>query len=196
VPPLGRHYSESWEDQDRYALDLPILERPSGNRVHNPYSAFTDPPPPSAGGSLQPVVNSGLRWDPATLTEGDAVTEEHGSGPLTERIFSAFLHIPNNNQMEEDDSYKGGPGLGRAAGQGTVGDLEERLMKECKALGLVLENEEVSSMSRVDTLTGLHKPNSQIILSLKTTRLPRSSGDVSGLSEINFKSTKHAKSVY
>lgn len=46
--------------------------------------------------------------------------------------------------MEEDDSYKGGPGLGRAAGQGTVGDLEERLMKECKSLGLILESEEVS----------------------------------------------------
>lgn len=142
VPPLGRHYSEKWEDEDRFMLDLPALERPPGIRVHNPYAAFTDPPPPSAGGVSQPAANSGLRWDPASLTEADVATEEHGSGPLTERIFSAFIHIPNNDRMEEDDSYKGGPGLGRAAGQGTVGDLEERLMKECKALGLILENEE------------------------------------------------------
>jgi hypothetical protein len=77
------------------------------------------------------------------LTEADVVTEEHGSGPLTERVFSSFIHIQNSNRMEEDDSYKGGPGLGRAAGQGTVGDLEERLMKECRSLGLILENEEV-----------------------------------------------------
>ncbi len=144
MPPLGRHYSEIWEDLDRFALDLPPLDRPPGIRVHNPYTAFTDPPPPSAGGSNQPAANAGLRWDPASLADADVATEEHGSGPLTERMFSAFIHIPQTNLMEEDDSYKGGPGMGRAAGQGTVGDLEERLMKECKSLGLILENEEVS----------------------------------------------------
>lgn len=143
MPPLERHYSEVWEDQDRFTLDLPPLNRSNKHRTHNPYSAFTNPPPPSAGGSMQPAPNSGVRWDPATLTEADTATDEHGSGPLTERVFSAFMHLPNSVKLEEDDSFKGGGfGLGRAAGQGTVGDLEERLMKECKALGLIIENEE------------------------------------------------------
>lgn len=147
MPPLGRHYSEVWEDEDRYQLGLPPLNRPAGTRTHNPYAAFTDPPPPSAGGVNAPPANTGLRWDPATLTEADAITEEHGSGPMTERIFSSFMHLPNSGKMDEDDSYRGGPGLGRAAGQGTVGDLEERLMKECKALGLIRDGEEVGCLS-------------------------------------------------
>ncbi|CAG8637400.1 14954_t:CDS:2, partial [Acaulospora colombiana] len=61
--------------------------------------------------------------------------------PITERVFSAFMHLPNSTKMEEDDTYRG-HGMGRAAGQGTVGDLEERLMKECRALGLILDNDE------------------------------------------------------
>ncbi|KAG8828984.1 Transcriptional regulator [Serendipita sp. 399] len=141
MPPLERHYSEAWEEQDRYALDLPPINRP-GIRTNNPYSAFTDPPPPSAGGALQPAANSGVRWDPATLTDLDAITEQHGSGPLTERIFTSFMHVPTSAKTEDDDGLKGGPGMGRAIGQGTVGDLEERLMKECKALGLITEGEE------------------------------------------------------
>ncbi|KAG8830309.1 Transcriptional regulator [Serendipita sp. 411] len=142
MPPLERHYSEAWEELDRYALDLPPINKPLGTRTNNPYSVFTDPPPPSAGGALQPAVNSGVRWDPATLSDLDAVTEQHGSGPITERIFSSFMHIPTSARTEEEDGPKGGPGMGRGVGQGTVGDLEERLMKECKALGLIAEGEE------------------------------------------------------
>ncbi|PVG02196.1 hypothetical protein CPB86DRAFT_870487 [Serendipita vermifera] len=141
MPPLGRHYSEIWEEQDRFALDLPPLTKPSGSRTHNPYAAFTNPVPPSAGGAMQSSANAALRWDPASLTDADCVTEEHGSGPITERVFSAFMHLPNSTKMEEDDTYRG-HGMGRAAGQGTVGDLEERLMKECRALGLILDSDE------------------------------------------------------
>jgi transcriptional adapter 3 len=151
MPPLGRHYSEVWEEQDRFALDLPPLNKPSGSRTHNPYTAFTNLVPSSAGGAIQSSANAALRWDPASLTDADCVTEEHGSGPVTERMFSAFMHLPNSAKMEEDDTYRG-HGMGRAAGQGTVGDLEERLMKECKALGLILDNDEVSIRINVESL--------------------------------------------
>lgn len=165
MPPLGRHYSEIWEEQDRAALGLAPLPPHKVTTIRNPYAAWTDPIPPQSANpamsltnlSLQqhsniPPPNKGIRWDPATLTEQDLVTEEHGSGPLTERVFSSFMHLPSSNK-DEDDTFasfnpsglgvKGGPGLGRGIGQGTVGDLEERLMKECKALGLILESDEV-----------------------------------------------------
>lgn len=82
------------------------------------------------------------------------MTEEHGSGPLTERVFSSFLYMSSSIKDDDDPlagasfnpsglGTKGGPGMGRGVGQGTVGDLEERLMKECKALGLIMEDEEV-----------------------------------------------------
>jgi hypothetical protein len=71
-------------------------------------------------------------------------------------MFSSFLYMPGSVK-EDDDAFagasfnpsglgtKGGPGMGRGVGQGTVGDLEERLMKECKSLGLIMDDEEVDN---------------------------------------------------
>ena len=167
MPPLGRHYSEVWEELDRAALGLAPLPPHKATTIRNPYAAWTAPLPSTSANppitltnlSLQPhsnipPPNKGIRWDPATLTEQDLITEEHGSGPLTERMFSSFLYMPGSVK-EDDDAFagasfnpsglgtKGGPGMGRGVGQGTVGDLEERLMKECKALGLIMDDEEV-----------------------------------------------------
>lgn len=177
MPPLGKHYTEVWADEDRVAAALkgpngaypPI--KPTVSRNNNPYAAFTDTVPPSAGGSLL-ASNAGARWDPATLTEQDAITEEHGSGPLTERIFSSFLLIPGAVNQEDEDTSRGF-GLGRASGQGTVGDLEERLMRECKALGLFQESGEVS---RLEWSEAIAKSliSSLTILKLKTIKLLQS----------------------
>lgn len=152
MPPLGRHYSEIWEELDRHYYQLSsIPSKPS--RPPNPYAAFTHPAPaqpsqPITLSSLSlphsiPPPNTGVRWDPASLTEGELVTDERGSGPLTERIFSAFLF--DKVKLEEEGEVGRGFGLGRGVGQGTVGDLEERLMKECKSLGLIMN--EVRALS-------------------------------------------------
>jgi len=90
------------------------------------------------------AVNAGARWDPATLGDADAVREDYGSGPLTERLFSALLPVPRAEiPLPPLYSEDRGLGMGRATGQGTVGDLEDRLMEECRSLGVLLDQKEV-----------------------------------------------------
>ena len=137
---------------------LPIDRSGAGpSRLQNPYAAFTVPAsatvPPSAttlNSAVPPptpvtAVNSGARWDPATLGDVDAVREDYGSGPLTERLFSALLPVPREEvplpPLCSEDHH--GLGMGRATGQGTVGDLEDRLMEECRSIGILLDQKEV-----------------------------------------------------
>ena len=138
---------------------LPPIDRSGAgpSRLQNPYAAFTVPAsatvPPSAttlNSAVPPptpvtAVNAGARWDPATLGDADAVREDYGSGPLTEHLFSALLPVPRAEDplppLYSEDHH--GLGMGRATGQGTVGDLEDRLMEECRSLGILLDQKEV-----------------------------------------------------
>jgi transcriptional adapter 3 len=125
MPKLGRHYSEVWEDQDLGTLPPVLLEHPKA-----PLSAFTTPTP---------------KWDPSTLTEPDLLVEEKGHGPLTDRVISALLPIPDvgvwKGVKAAEDAMEGRPGgSGAAAARKerlNVTDLEARIRDTMRYHGLI-----------------------------------------------------------
>ncbi|KAF9453713.1 hypothetical protein P691DRAFT_813069 [Macrolepiota fuliginosa MF-IS2] len=125
MPKLGRHYTEIWEDQDAGLLPHVILTNQEA-----PASQFTPPEP---------------KWDPSTLGEGDLVTEEKGHGPLTERVISALLPLPDPSGWKgvkaAEDAMEGRPGgSGAAAARKerlNVTDLEARIRDNLRFHGLL-----------------------------------------------------------
>lgn len=128
MPKLGQHYLEVWEDEDNGIV--PIGTSLSGTQVA-PVSSLTLPPVP--------------KWDPSTLMEQDLVTEEKGHGPLTERLISALLPIPDANGWKgvkaAEDAMEGRPGGSAAAAarkeRMNVSDLEERIKDTMRHHGLL-----------------------------------------------------------
>ena len=126
MPKLGRHYLEVWEDQDMGLLPPVMLGEPPVA----PPSAFTAPTP---------------KWDSSTLTEADLLTEEKGHGPLTERVISALLPIPDltvwKGVKAAEDAMEGRPGgSGAAAARRerlNVTDLEVRIRDTMRYHGLL-----------------------------------------------------------
>ena len=126
MPKLGRHYLEVWEDQDMGLLPPVMLGEPPVA----PPSAFTAPTP---------------KWDSSTLNEDDLLTEEKGHGPLTERVISALLPIPDltvwKGVKAAEDAMEGRPGgSGAAAARRerlNVTDLEVRIRDTMRYHGLL-----------------------------------------------------------
>ncbi|RDB19189.1 Chromatin-remodeling complexes subunit ngg1 [Hypsizygus marmoreus] len=126
MPKLGRHYLEVWEDQDA-GLIPPVL------------AGLGDPLPPEAFAAPVP------KWDPSTLMEADLVTEEKGHGPLTERVISALLPMPDQTVWKgvkaAEDAMEGRPGgSGAAAARRerlNVTDLEARIRDTMRFHGLL-----------------------------------------------------------
>lgn len=125
MPKLGRHYLDIWEDQDAGVLPPVILgDQPA------PSNTFTAPTP---------------KWDPSTMAEADLVAEEKGHGPLTERVISALLPIPDSGGWKgvkaAEDAMEGRPGgSGAAAARRerlNVTDLEARIRDTMRYHGLL-----------------------------------------------------------
>ncbi|KAF5349718.1 hypothetical protein D9756_008959 [Leucocoprinus leucothites] len=125
MPKLGRHYTEIWEDQDSGLLPSVVL-----NHQEAPASQFTPPEP---------------KWDPSTLADMDLVTEEKAHGPLTERVISALLPLPDQSGWKgvkaAEDAMEGRPGgSGAAAARKerlNVTDLEARIRDNLRFHGLL-----------------------------------------------------------
>jgi transcriptional adapter 3 len=125
MPKLGRHYTEIWEDQDAGLLPHVVLNHPEA-----PASYFTPPEP---------------KWDPSTLADTDLVGEEKGHGPLTERVISALLSLPDQSGWKgvkaAEDAMEGRPGgSGAAAARKerlNVTDLEARIRDNLRFHGLL-----------------------------------------------------------
>jgi len=127
VPKLGRHYLEVWEEQDieMYGAPLPGF---SSHRTGD------------GSGSLP-------KWDPSTLSEPDLATEDRSHGPLTERLISALLPMPDvtvwKGVKAAEDAMEGRPGgTGAAAARRekvNVADLEDRIQDTMRFHGLLEE---------------------------------------------------------
>lgn len=129
VPKLGRHYAETWEEEDIAFYGAP-LQSTSAARV-----ASTSTTPPRG------------KWDPSTLTEQDLLSEERGHGPLTERLVSALLPIPNaewRGVKAAEDAMEGRPANGATAAAGkeklSAMELEQRLRNTMRYHGLLDSN--------------------------------------------------------
>jgi len=129
VPKLGRHYANIWEEEDTAFYGAP-LQSTLAARV-----ASTSTTPPRG------------KWDPSTLTEQDLLSEERGHGPLTERLVSALLPIPNaewRGVKAAEDAMEGRPANGATAAAGkeklSAMELEQRLRDTMRYHGLLDSN--------------------------------------------------------
>lgn len=127
IPKLGRHYLEVWEDADM--------------------AMYGGPLPGFSSGRLGESSTSAPKWDPSTLMEADLLTEERSHGPLTERLMSALLPMPDSTVWKgvkaAEDAMEGRPGgTGAAAAKRekvNVVDLEERVQDTMRFHGLLHE---------------------------------------------------------
>lgn len=126
IPKLGRHYLQVWEEQDSTKTHPALLPQEA------PTDYFAPPSP---------------KWDPSTLMEQDLVTEERGHGPLTERVISALLPMPDQTVWKgvkaAEDAMEGRPGGSGAAAarkeRMNVSDLEARIRDTMRFHGLLDE---------------------------------------------------------
>ncbi|KAF8352206.1 histone acetyltransferases subunit 3-domain-containing protein [Amanita rubescens] len=125
MPKLGRHYLEAWEADD------PGLVQPVTGFTHDaPAEQFSAPTP---------------KWDPSTLMEPELLVEEKGHGPLTERVISALLPVPDvavwKGVKAAEDAMEGRPGgSGAAAARKerlNVSELENRIKDTMRYHGLL-----------------------------------------------------------
>ncbi|KAF9784356.1 histone acetyltransferases subunit 3-domain-containing protein [Thelephora terrestris] len=133
VPKLGRHYADVWEEEDIASYGAP-LQSTLAARV----SSISTTPPKG-------------KWDPSTLTEPDLLSEERGHGPLTERLVSALLSIPNaewRGVKAAEDAMEGRPANGATAAAGkeklSAIELEQRLRDTMRYHGLLDSNPDYS----------------------------------------------------
>lgn len=125
LPKLGRHYLEVWETEDS-GLIPPLM----GLQQDTPAEHFSAPTP---------------KWDPSTLMESELLVEEKGHGPLTERVISALLPVPDvavwKGVKAAEDAMEGRPGgSGAAAARKerlNVSELENRIKDTMRYHGLL-----------------------------------------------------------
>lgn len=144
TPPLGRHYLEVWDDED--------------NGRYLPIAGPSKPTPTTA--SLP-------KWDPSTLHDADLTSHDKGHtlGPVHERLLSAMLPVPVladgkpaaiggikptgngeskmiNPTLVDERIGKLKPFEGeKQPPKVNVQDMQERLMKELRSIGLLGDEE-------------------------------------------------------
>ena len=163
MPKLGRHYTEVWEEEDvkAYGCPLPATAAMRASAPRHP----AIPPGPLP------------RWEPSTLSDNDAVTEERGHGPLTERLVTALLPLAATEWKgvkAAEEAMEGRPGTNGAAAAAArdklnVADLEDRVTNVLRFHGIL--NEPVSCHPFVTgalSLTRLFRPFSLFSLTTPT----------------------------
>ncbi|KAG1854704.1 histone acetyltransferases subunit 3-domain-containing protein [Suillus tomentosus] len=150
IPKLGRHYLEVWEDTDM--------------------AMYGGPLPGFSSGRLGESSTSAPKWDPSTLMEADLLTEERSHGPLTERLMSALLPMPDSTVWKgvkaAEDAMEGRPGgTGAAAAKRekvNVVDLEERVQDTMRFHGLLHEPPDFSTKVDDPIATALRHAQRQL----------------------------------
>ncbi|OJA11196.1 hypothetical protein AZE42_06240 [Rhizopogon vesiculosus] len=150
IPKLGRHYLEVWEEADT--------------------TMYGGPLPGFSSGRTGESSTSLPKWDPSTLMEADLLTEERSHGPLTERLMSALLSMPDSTVWKgvkaAEDAMEGRPGgTGAAAAKRekvNVIDLEERVQDTMRFHGLLHEPPDFSAKVDDPIATALRHAQRQL----------------------------------
>ncbi|KAK4053714.1 Transcriptional regulator [Microbotryomycetes sp. JL201] len=125
IPPLGKHYTEVWEEEDS---GLPVAST-------SVYASPLEPPPLT-------------RTRPENLTEDTSGVEHVTLGPLSERLVAALAFDEGG---DDEDSNDDGRENGVSDGTGAVipdrrtivdaVELEERIKRELRFIGLLPEDD-------------------------------------------------------
>lgn len=134
MPKLGRHYTEVWEEEDVKAYGCPLPGTAAMRAAARSHPALPAGPLP--------------RWEPSTLSDHDAVTEERGHGPLTERLITALISMSDTTEWKgvkaAEEAMEGRPGTNGAAAAAArdklnVADLEDRVTNVLRHHGILDE---------------------------------------------------------
>ena len=125
IPPLGRHYSEVWEEEDKSYY---------GHPLSTPVTA------PHTEQSVEERLAHNGTWEPSALKDDELSTDERSVGPVTERLVAALL--PAHTDKPPDQGKEEGSSKSAKQPILNVMDLEDRLKSELMAAGL-FTNEEV-----------------------------------------------------
>lgn len=132
MPKLGRHYTEVWEEEDVKAYGCPLPGTAAMRAAARSHPATSSGPLP--------------RWEPSTLSDSDAVTEERGHGPLTERLITALISMSETTEWKgvkaAEEAMEGRPGTNGAAAAAArdklnVADLEDRVTNVLRFHGIL-----------------------------------------------------------
>ncbi|KAF8344132.1 histone acetyltransferases subunit 3-domain-containing protein [Cantharellus anzutake] len=161
VPPLGRHYSETWEEQDQLlaaqhqalfhgdGTSLPPLTPTSGH-INGILANAASLNPLTAAGKNPPV--------PEPLNDKDLSMQKKTLGPFTERVISALLGTPGHPVPPTADAEPHGVGPSSALtiplAPVSFSDMETRLKLELRACGLIGVDEPDFSQSYDDEVSG------------------------------------------
>ncbi|CAL1703253.1 unnamed protein product [Somion occarium] len=164
IPKLGRHYSEVWHDEDVAAYGEPL-----------PGTAAARPR------VIAPSTGPLPKWEPSTLMEQDCVTEEHGHGPLNERLVSAIIPMKNDHWKgvkAAEEAMEGRPGTNGAAAQAArdkmnVADLEDRIKNALRYHGIIDEIPDFSEAVDDPIATALRHAQSEMRTVMATNKARR-----------------------
>ncbi|KAL1747469.1 histone acetyltransferases subunit 3-domain-containing protein [Schizophyllum fasciatum] len=149
IPHLGRRYTEQWADQDKGLVVDPATEEA------NAAAALVTAPVPT--------------WDPSTMTDADLTRDDHGHGPLTERVISAL--ISDNSTVWKgvkaaEDAMEGRPGGSAAAAarkeKMNVKDLEGRVRDTMRWHGLLEDTPNYAERTDDPIATALRHAQSEL----------------------------------
>ncbi|KAG1463879.1 hypothetical protein G6F46_002587 [Rhizopus delemar] len=119
IPPLGRHYTETWSEDDSISIPGMSLS-------------------PSTSSSSRQGSHDHVKYS-SKITEDQLLKEEVSCGALTERLLSSLIPDKDNDIAAEDQDEE----CDRLDFQEelNVGDFEERLMTELRYVGLFAEDD-------------------------------------------------------
>ncbi|KAH8100271.1 histone acetyltransferases subunit 3-domain-containing protein [Cristinia sonorae] len=166
MPQLGRHYTDVWEEEDIAVYGSPLPGMPTRASSGIPAASTRTPLP---------------KWEPSTLTENDCMTEEHGHGPLNERLISAMIPMANaewKGVKAAEEAMEGRPGTNGAAAQAArdklnVADLEDRVKNVMRFHGLLDEVPDFSEAVDDPIATALRHAQRELRTVLATNKVRR-----------------------
>ncbi|CEG72147.1 hypothetical protein RMATCC62417_07755 [Rhizopus microsporus] len=119
IPPLGRHYTEVWSEDD--SISIPGLNL-------SPSTSCS-----SRQGSYDNIKYSNQ------ITEDHLLKEDISCGALTERLLSSLIPDKESNETDEDNDEDDDDYLHQ--GQLDANDFEDRLMTELRYVGLFADDD-------------------------------------------------------
>lgn len=165
LPPLGRHYSEVWEEEGASGAPSSTVYLPGQNSTVPAFHVKTNVGSAPNGTARAAPGTQASTFDPRQLRDENltAPSDDARGGPLTERLLSSILPIPPD---QDDDGPSGTPsrphgteggfvalhghGSGRVGTPQDMASFEDRLANELKAIQVLGKDGKINWSERTD----------------------------------------------